>query len=132
MNVLFYISTIFYIYSIFYTLHILYISNFDLTLTYLFRAVCSWSWELRVIVRQWKTRADAVRRALRSNRIRFNNLICTRPGYEDTIVRKDFLSTGYWIGGCCFLVTLLSSAEGGGDIIDIGRWNLIDLFSQNL
>lgn len=128
---MFYISTIFNVYCIF--IHFVCLIYFNIfCFIYLFRTVCSRSWVLRVIIGQWKTCAHAIRWTLCSDCVRFDALVCTRSRYENTIVRKDFLPIGYRIGGCRFLITLLGSTEGGGDVIDIGCWNLIDLFSQNL
>lgn len=113
-------------------LYIFYVLYISIYFIYLFRTMCSRSWVLRVIIGQWKTCAHAIRWTLCSDCVRFDALVCTRSRYENTIVRKDFLPTGYRIGGCRFLITLLGSTEGGGNVIDIGCWNLIDLFSQNL
>jgi len=126
----------YYIYLLYYIKYILYYISIDFTLAmqYLFRAVCSRSWDLRVIVGQGKTRTHAICWTFHSDCIWFNALVCTWSRYENTIVRKDFLPTGYWIGRCCFLITFFSSAEGRRNVIDIGCWNLINLFfsPQNL
>lgn len=86
--------------------------------------MCSRSWDLWMIIGQLETSAHTVCRTFHSNRVRFDGLVRTRSGYKNTIIRKDFLPTGYRIGGRCFLVTFLGSAEGGGDVIYIRRWNV--------
>lgn len=103
---------------------------FFLITRYLFRTVRSRSRDLRVVVEQRKTCAYTVRRAFRSHRVRFDGLVRAWSGHEDTIVREDLLSTGYGIGGRCLLVALLGPAESGADVIDIRRWNSMDLFPQ--
>lgn len=77
--------------------------------------------DLRVIVGQLETRAYTVRRALRSDRVRFDGLVCARPRHENAIVREDLLPAGYRVSRRRFLVAFLGPAKSGGNIVDIGR-----------